>query len=32
MALSSCFWNKENPTEEFQKIMARCGELGIPVE
>ena len=32
MALSSCLWNKENPTEKFQKILTRCNELGITVE
>ena len=32
MAFSSSIWNKEDPKEEFQKIMVRCRELGITVE
>ena len=32
LAFSSSLWNREAPKEEFQKIMARCSDLGITVE
>ena len=32
MGLSSCLWEKETPTKEYDKIIARCKELGIRTE
>jgi thiamine-phosphate pyrophosphorylase len=32
MGLSSCLWEKENPIEEYGKIIARCRELGVGVD
>lgn len=32
MGLNSCLWDKENPVEEYCKIIARCKELGVLVE
>jgi thiamine-phosphate pyrophosphorylase len=32
MALYSSVWDKENPVEEYLKVIRRCNELGIKVE
>ena len=32
MALYSSVWDKENPVEEYLKVIKRCKELDIPVE
>ncbi|HTA61885.1 MAG TPA: thiamine phosphate synthase [Bacteroidia bacterium] len=32
MALYSSVWDKENPVEEYLKVIQRCKELDIPVE
>lgn len=32
MALYSCLWDKENPAEEYLKVVRRCKELWIAVE
>jgi thiamine-phosphate pyrophosphorylase len=32
MGLNSCLWDKENPVEEYLKIVARCKELGVLIE
>ena len=32
MALYSSIWDRENPVEEYLKIIRRCNELGIAVE
>ena len=31
MALNNCLWSKENPVEEYEKIVERCHQLGIIV-
>lgn len=32
MALNNCLWGKENPLEEYEKIIERCKELGLLLE
>lgn len=32
IAFYSCIWKKENPVEEFKKVLQKFEELGIPVE